>query len=642
MISKPVFNRAPLPSNSMASLPLTAIKPEGWLREELELAAEGLTGKLYTFWSDVSDQSGWLGGEGDGWERTPYYLDGLLPLAYLLDDDKLKERAHRYIEWTLNSQRENGWFGPQDNDDWWPRMVMLKVLKQYYTATMDKRVLTFMGSYFKYQYENIDQRPLKEWAVARAAENMEVALWLYNITGAKFLIALCKKLNAQALDWTAHFHTFAHTRPMDKLTPWNEMKEKTELVGEERPYLATQYYLSHVVNIAMGLKAPAVTHLFKSGHKESEGFRVGYEKLMKYHGMPNGIFSGDEHLSGTSPTQGTELCAVAELMHTIELMLGIGDFGNDLGDILERLAFNALPATLNREITAHQYLQQVNQVKVSEDKRNWYNNNDDANIYGLEPHFGCCTANMHQAWPKYVASLWYATCDDGLAVVSYAPSSVRYAIKNVPVRINVDTVYPFEEDVRINVSAKQPIAFPIKLRIPKWANGATLTLPGGEMVTPQAGEYFVVDRVWQTGDILLLHLPMEPVESRWHHQSIAFHVGPLLMAFRPEEHWEKIVDRGVFSDWAVSAGSAWNWAVYPDSIAKVIRAPELAGPFGYGVAVKLLVKAAKVPSWQMDGASCASPPINPEIDPDTVGEIELVPYGDTGLRIAEFPVISQK
>ena len=122
-----------------------------------------------------------------------------------------------------------------------------------------------------------------------------------------------------------------------------------------------------------------------------------------------------------SPTQGTECCAVVELMHTLEVLLGTGDFGDEVGDILEKMAFNALPATLTRDVMAHQYDQQVNQIRVSVDRRGWYNNDDTANIYGLEPHFGCCTANMHQGWPKYAASLWYATRDEGLAAVSYAP-----------------------------------------------------------------------------------------------------------------------------------------------------------------------------------------------------------------------------
>ena len=94
---KPIFNRAPLVPNQMAALPLGAVRPAGWLREQLETAAKGLTGKLHTFWPDVKE-SAWRGGEGDGWERAPYYLDGLVPLAYLLEDEELIAVCKEYIE----------------------------------------------------------------------------------------------------------------------------------------------------------------------------------------------------------------------------------------------------------------------------------------------------------------------------------------------------------------------------------------------------------------------------------------------------------------------------------------------------------------------------------------------------------------
>lgn len=643
MISKPIFNRAPLPANERAPLPLTAIRPEGWLRKQLELAAQGLTGKLYEFWPDVSENCGWLGGSGDGWERAPYYLDGLLPLAYILEDEHLKAVCQRYIEWTLGSQRQDGWFGPDTNDDWWPRMVMLKVLQQYYTATMDKRVLSFMGEYFKYQYRHIDGHPLKEWAVARAAENMQVALWLYNLTGAKFLIELCKKLNGQALDWTGYFHTFPNVRSMKQLMPWNEKEqhEREPLLGADHPYLASQYHFSHVVNVAMGLKYPAIVHQFKSGVKEQQAFEVGYQKLMRYHGVASGIFTGDEHLSGNSPTQGTECCAVVELMHTLETLLGTGDFGDEVGDILEKMAFNALPATLTKDLMAHQYDQQVNQVRVSVDRRAWYNNDDTANLYGLEPHFGCCTANMHQGWPKYAASLWYATRDGGLAAVSYAPCTVRYAVKDVPVRVSVDTAYPFEQAVRITVSVKRPVEFPVKLRIPTWADEAALTLPDGSIMSVEPGKYAVVQREWQGGENLVLSLPMKPKVSRWHHHSAAVHVGPLLMAFQPKERWEKVKEHPVAPDWAVYAESPWNWALYLNQPMSLEMDPGKAAPFGWGEAVKLKVKAARVPDWGMEGASCGQTPIAPKVDEGTVQEITLVPYGDTGLRIGQFPVAAE-
>ena len=85
-----VFNRAPLTDDAFAELPLGAIKPQGWLLDQLERQRDGMTGHLDSLYAPVvGDDNAWIGGEGDTWERGPYWIDGLLPLAYILDDEVL-------------------------------------------------------------------------------------------------------------------------------------------------------------------------------------------------------------------------------------------------------------------------------------------------------------------------------------------------------------------------------------------------------------------------------------------------------------------------------------------------------------------------------------------------------------------------
>ncbi len=178
-----VKNRAPLAPNAFDMLPLGSVRPAGWLRRQLEIQATGLGGHLDETWADVGSNSGWLGGTGESWERGPYFLDGLVPLAYLLDDDRLKAKAQRYIDWTLTHQAANGMIGPASNDDWWPRMVMLKVLMQYEEATGDPRVIPLMTRYFEHQLEALPTRPLRDWGKFRWQDNALAVIWLYNRTG---------------------------------------------------------------------------------------------------------------------------------------------------------------------------------------------------------------------------------------------------------------------------------------------------------------------------------------------------------------------------------------------------------------------------------------------------------------------------
>lgn len=637
---KPIFNRAPLTPNTLSPLPLGAIHPEGWLLDQLKTQAEGLSGKLDEVWADVGPDCAWLGGEGDGWERAPYYLDGLVSLAWGLDDEDLKAKCMKYIEWILASQQENGWFGPANNTDHWPLMIALKALRQYFTASNDKRVLVLMDKFFKYQFYHLDEHPLNNWAVARGGDNMELVLWFYNITGQKYLIELCKKLRAQTLDWPNFFHAFSNTLPMSKSLRWERLVEALEeekdepLMGEKRPYFRSQYHYSHGVNVAMGLKTPGVINLFKSGFKEQGGFKFGWPKLMKYHGVANGMFTCDEHLNGNNPSQGTETCTVVELMYSLETLIGLGEFSQDYADILEKAAYNALPAAFTTDMVDHQYDQQANQVKCSSEKRKWYNNDDDSNMFGFEPNFACCTANYHQGWPKFVASQWYATNDGGLQAISYAPCTVRASLGGVPVRLRVSGGYPFTQTVEIQVSVKQPAEFPLYLRVPFWARQPMIYLPDGEIMQVRANETTCVRRKWRTGDVVRLEMPAAPRVTKWYHQSGAVELGPLLMAFQPEEKWEKQEN----GNWQVTAQSPWNWALVRDEPMKAVYESEMTEAFGKQPApVKVLVKAVPV-DWPMEGGNCANVPMMPQVDAKKAQVIELVPYGMTGLRISQFPM----
>ena len=84
------YNRAPLLEKDYTQLPLGSIKAAGWLEGQLQIMRDGMTGNLDKLYPQVmGERNGWLGGDGDVWERGPYWIDGLLPLAYILDDQEV-------------------------------------------------------------------------------------------------------------------------------------------------------------------------------------------------------------------------------------------------------------------------------------------------------------------------------------------------------------------------------------------------------------------------------------------------------------------------------------------------------------------------------------------------------------------------
>jgi len=243
-----VSNRDPIQPNAFNPLPLGAVEPSGWLRQQLEIQAKGLTGHLGDFWNDVGSNSGWLGGTGESWERGPYYLDGLLPLAYELKDAALIRKAKQWVDWTLTHQRPDGQIGPLRNDDWWPRMVMLKVLTQYQEVSGDPRVIPLMRKYFAYELHELPNRPLRDWGKYRWQDNVYSVLWLYNRTGDRSLLDLAKLLHQQGYDWEAQFANFKYTS-----------KETSARLGLKEhgpiPDIAMQ---THGVNNAMALKVAPI------------------------------------------------------------------------------------------------------------------------------------------------------------------------------------------------------------------------------------------------------------------------------------------------------------------------------------------------------------------------------------------------
>ena len=253
-----VKNRAPLAQSAFYPLPLGAVRPTGWLRAQLQIQADGLGGHLDETWPDVGPNSGWLGGSGESWERGPYFLDGLVPLAYLLDDARLKAKAQRYLDWTLNNQSPNGMLGPCSNDDWWPRMVMLKVLTQYHEATGDPRVIPAMQRYFEYQLASLPTRPLRDWGKFRWQDQALSVLWLYNRNGNAKLLDLLNLLHAQGYDWLSEFANFPYK---ERVTA--ERIKLNEGEGLKDPALAT-----HGVNNGQAIKTGPVWSLVSGSNSD--------------------------------------------------------------------------------------------------------------------------------------------------------------------------------------------------------------------------------------------------------------------------------------------------------------------------------------------------------------------------------------
>lgn len=616
-------------------LQLGQIRPAGWLLRQMRLQADGMGGHLDEFWPDVGSNSGWLGGTGESWERGPYFLDGLVPLAWQLDDPVLKAKAMRFIDWTLEHQQPSGMIGPASNDDWWPRMVMVKALAQYADATGDPRVQPVLTRYFHYQLEAMPSRPLVEWGKYRWQDEALVVEWLYERTDDQKLLQLAILLQQQGFDWVGSFKNFTHTGPTSRTLLDANSPSGNKPAGME----------THGVNNGQAIKTAAVQFRLTADPAEKANYDRQIATLDRFHGQPNGMFSCDEHLAGLDPSHGTELCTVVETMFSMELALAT--FGDPaIGDRIERIAYNALPGTFTDDMWAHQYDQQANQVSSSLNSKPWTTNGPESNLYGLEPHFGCCTANFHQGWPKLTASLWMRdAASGGLAAALYAPCEVRTKVAGHDVTLRQETDYPFRDTVKITVTPSASTRFPLLLRIPAWAKSASLKVNGAPVDTAvRAGEFVRVDRTWAAGDVVELRFPMVPTLHRGFQQSVSITRGPLVFSLDPGGTWVKLRERGITADWQRFPKDSWNYAlsVTEDTAAALPVRESTIGAIPFSAAdpgVRIAVQGRVLNTWRSEDGVAAPVPEGPQNSAEAAQVIELIPYGAAKLRITAFPVL---
>jgi hypothetical protein len=636
-----------------------ASRPDGWLRTQLEIMRDHSTGHLDETYPKLRDRNGWLGGTGDGWEETPYWLDGAVPLAHLLQDKPLLAKVQRYVDWSIEHQRPSGYFGPltkaeqqaghlldirgTQGEDWWPRMVMLKVMQQHYQATHDARVLPFLTKYFHYQLANLRAAPLgqwTEWSPVRGGDNLLVMYWLYRQTGEPFLRELGELLYQQT-------------------TPWTTLLGNRDWVLEAAANQTDAHWMDrHGVNVGMGLKLPVV---YAQAHPDQpqlpQALRTGWHDLLTLHGLPTGMFSADEDLHGNLPTQGTELCAVVETMFSLEQAAALTGELTYL-DALERIAYNALPTQTTDDYENRQYFQVANQVQVARGVLNFSLPFDHGmnNVFGPYAGYTCCTANMHQGWTKFATHLWYATPAQGVAALEYAPNTLTTTVNgNVPVTIREETTYPFGEEVSFVVSLKKPTAFPLALRVPAWCTEATVLLNGQPLRTDKGGQLLTVARTWRAHDRLTLRLPMPVRTSSWARNSRTLERGPLAYALRIKEQWQQAAQAEEGRYFTIMPGSPWNYGLPravvedPARTTTVTAKPLATNANGFywnaaNAPIEITVGGRRIPAWQL-AEGVAPQPVTPRdgvykgaVDAATE-TLTFIPYGCTKLRVVALPVI---
>jgi len=636
-----IGNRLPLMPSPFIKLPIGCIKPAGWVRRQLELQADGYVGHLLEISRFLKKQdNAWLSPEGRGhspWEEVPYWLKGFGDTGYVLGDERIIKEVRQWIEATISSQQDDGYFGPRANKtgsrrekgkpDVWPNMIMLNVLQSYYEYSgrdpalrePDERVLTLMSKYFRWQLTIPDEDFLPPfWQNQRASDNLASVYWLYNRTGDKWLIDLGEKIHRNTADWTGG------------VASW------------------------HVVNIAQCFRGPGIFYQQSKDAKHITATERNYQTVMGIYGqVPGGMFGADENARPgfIGPRQAAETCAMVEMMLSHEMLLAVT--GNPKwADRCEQVTFNSLPASMTPDLKALHYLTAPNMILCDRDNKSPGLQNRGPMLL-FDPHrHRCCQHNSAHGWPYYAERLWMATPGNGLAAVLYAPCLVTAKVGDgTKVTIVEKTRYPFDESIQLTITTAKPVSFPLYLRIPGWCEKPELIINGKKAaVKARPGAYILIDRKWTDGDRINLNLPMKITLTKWakNKNSVSVNRGPLTYSLKIGEKYVRAGGTDKWPAWEIHPTTPWNYGLLlnepnPASSFRVVRKqwPDDEQPFEANAApIELRAKAKKIPAWQKDylGLVGKLQP-SPAKSDEPTETVTLIPMGCARLRISAFPTI---
>ena len=628
------------------------VKPEGWIRDWAEDAANGISGHLDEYENVFA--YGWLGrditarqSDGDGklsstgWllEQCAYWLDGALQLGYQLGDSTLIRKTtqrldgvvdgvlsspnHTFIWWKEDDivREENGSESKGSFNNW-AHGLMGRCLVSYYQASGDERILKALekvyssGYYLKPPQDDIygPEAGLTQGMV-RGAVNLDAMSETYLLTGNHAILQTM-------LDYAAE--------------PTQKDQEKRLLARKNRYETIWQEATIHGVTFNEVARVPALLSLW-TGNRES--LRASTHILEwgdSYNGLPYGVVSAEEWVSGIGPYRFTETCDIPAAMWTKTWLLRItGD--SRWADQIERAFLNAGPVPVSRDFKTMSYYQSPNRIDEDTPQAPPVPGPGRQIIYSPTGNKTlCCVGSSNWIIPNYVQNMWMRVAGGGLAFTLYGPCKASAE----GLELNCETSFPFGEEIRIAVKAGQAKRMPLYFRVPGWCDGMTVQVNGKEAKGAYYKHFFRIMRKWEDGDKIIIGLPMKPTISEWEdncypqtdyfikphwgrmhsyaldtlagrkYECVSY--GPLLYALPLYDIDENTVVPGQKSDYTLSIQDA--------SQIEVVRAGEMPTRWGWHIEdVPVTLRAPAI-----------------DTQTDSSATITLVPYNCTKFRVSMF------
>ncbi|MFS2723520.1 beta-L-arabinofuranosidase domain-containing protein [Bacteroides thetaiotaomicron] len=606
---------------------IEGMKAEGWMKEVLTTQRNGLTGHIQVAGAPF-DKEGW--GDAaqkkmDRWEdfeQTGYWADGALRCGYLIDAPELTQRVKEWVDFQIDHPKEDGFIGPELHN-LWPHVVFFRVIMAEYSRNPSPRIIKALSNHYKNatRSQTLIKTGGPEWDFnERTMLHIEMLCWLYQQTNDAFFIEKAEDT----------YKVFCSRK-----SPFTM-----------QAFLSDEVPIVHSVSSFETLKIPVILYI-NTGKKEYLDAAIhGIQKVYKYHGLADGIPSGNEAHDGNMPNEVHETCCVSDAQWALGYFLqATGDV--QWADLMEKICFNAAFSVVWKDFKSLQYYSSPNQV-IARNNSSFcmYVGGQDRMAYRVAHGPACCNGNMNRMIPLFCSRQWMKKGDNGIVAAMYAPSSFTTKLKGSKNEITIqeETNYPFEETIRFRMKMKRSTPFSFWLRIPQWCKGASITVNGQAAdIVCKAGTFVEVQRKFSDGDIIELKLPMKAKSVSMPYDGVAFERGPLVFSLNvkaQEEITETREHDGIkFQSRILTPLSEWNYAPVDTENIEVVNSNDYSNLWNPETTpIRLKVKAVTVTNWQLyrDNFTPYMPSV---IRKGEEKVIELVPVGTTVLRMTVFPDI---
>ena len=417
------------------------------------------------------------------------------------------------------------------------------------------------------------------------ADALRLAVELYRRTGQQFLLSLMEKLRSRLPDASGLMHSFPFIK---------EYRPETNAANaDEQAYYDRMERFAVGTGMADSLAVTAMLAQYSGSGRDATAAQTGIAGLMRYHGMPCGAFSADPYLAGRDPARAVSLEALcAQIEALLDMLVTSGDPA--VADRLEKLFLNGLCDMMTDGGVRD--LSPTNRLA------------DDDTCQAHKPENDQVTSLLRALYGLR-RSVWLAKDDETVALMLPVDGGCVTRFGGVPVRLTAKVSGLWHRQLTVKVESRQPVRFALQIRVPAYAENASVTIGEVSGRDATANELYTINRTFHNGDEIVLSYDLSPRVEKGYRNSVSVWCGDQLMAFplpKTSVEWRYAIVEGL--------------RMTPDQ---------------HGNDPRVMLAACAAPEWKEKGGFIMPPP--QRVAMGQAYELTLIPYAGAQGRIAAFP-----